>query len=152
MAGSIRKREPTRKRISESDLTELKEIRSALLRRFRLNLGKLDKLDDKEDRFEDAQKLTVVTNRLGKSLFECYRIQYNLPEDESSSEGEEERDLALAMERLEKRNAEKKQLMSLKDYEERVGTIRKRQLMVFKDYSDIFTKWQHKDRSTGRRR
>jgi hypothetical protein len=151
MAGSLRRREPTRKRIAEADANELKEIRSALLERFHWTLTKLDRLKDNDERLEDAARLLIIANRLGKSLFECYRIQYNLPEDEASSE-EEEKDLALAMERLEKRNAEKKQLITLKDYKERLGTIRKRQLMVFKDYSDIFTKWQHKDRSTGRRR
>lgn len=147
----VRRGEPSRKKIDEADATELKEIRQALRKQFNWTLAKLDMLKDEQDLTKPA-KLLVIANRLGKSLFECYRIQYNLPEDEASSEEEDEKDLALAMARLEKRNAEKKQLMTVKDYEERLGTIRKRQLMVFKDYSDIFTKWHRKDRSTGRRR
>lgn len=144
----VKKGEATRKAISEADIGELKEIRGGLLRRFRSDLNKLDKLDQssvegqKEDKFDRGQKLTIRVNRLGKSLFECFRIQYSLPEEESKEEEEEEEeDLALAMEKFEKREQpSKKQLMTLKDhkdYHQRIQRL-KQQLMVLKHYDDQF--------------
>jgi hypothetical protein len=153
----VRKGEPTRKHIAEADLKELLDIRSALLRKFHSTLKRLDKLEEDDSKMQEAAKYLIIANRLGKSLFECYRIQYNLPTEEATddNEGEEEEDLALAWERFQKNQQEqgnKVQLILKKDFRERIQRL-KQQLLVIKDddhYSEQIKLCRDKGRSTGR--